>query len=96
MGQVLRTTKAHLDLVQIAIYLNERNPSAADRLLETIDERCLQLSNFPEIGRLREELAPNLRSFPVRNYVIFYRPMSDGIQLIRILHGARDIPKLFE
>ena len=88
MGQVLRTAKAHLDLVEIAVYLGERNPAAADRLLEAIDAQCHQLSDFSEIGRAREELSPNLRSFPVGNYVIFYRPISDGIQVIRVLHGA--------
>ncbi len=47
------------------------------------------------MGRKREELAPLLRSFPVGNYVIFYRPASGGIQIIRVLHGARDVSKLF-
>lgn len=48
------------------------------------------------MGRKVEELAPNLRSFPIGSYLIFYRPIEDGIQLIRILHGARDItPEYF-
>ena len=32
----------------------------------------------------------------VANYAIFYRPLEDGIEVIRIIHGARDLPKLFE
>jgi toxin ParE1/3/4 len=43
------------------------------------------------MGRKVGELAPNLRSLPVGSYLIFYRPIDDGIQLIRVLHGARDI-----
>jgi toxin ParE1/3/4 len=48
------------------------------------------------MGRIRSDLLPNLRSFPVGNYVIFYFPADDGIEVIRILHGARDIQQLFD
>jgi toxin ParE1/3/4 len=48
------------------------------------------------MGREREELSARLRSFAVGNYVIFYRPAKDGIEVVRILHGARDFPPLFE
>jgi toxin ParE1/3/4 len=51
---------------------------------------------MPELGRLREELSPRLRSFPVGRYVIFYRPMENRIEIARVLHGARDLPPLFE
>jgi toxin ParE1/3/4 len=54
------------------------------------------LSQLPEIGKRRFDLAPGLRSLAVGNYVIFYRPVSEGIQIIRVLHGARDIPSLFD
>lgn len=48
------------------------------------------------MGRKRDELVPNLRSFPVGNYLIFYRPINQGIEVLRVLHGARDIPSIFE
>jgi hypothetical protein len=47
------------------------------------------------MGRLRPELAPHLRSFPIGNYVIFYRLTQEGIEVARVLHGARDIDALF-
>jgi toxin ParE1/3/4 len=96
MGTVLRTSQAHLDLVKLATDVGEENAAAADRLLDEIDGRCRLLAQFPEMGRKREELAPRLRSSVVGHYVIFYRPMADGIQVIRVLHGARDLPRLFE
>lgn len=49
----------------------------------------------PGIGRTRDELAESLRSFPVGNYVIFYRAMPDGIDIVRVLSGFRDIPNVF-
>jgi len=48
------------------------------------------------MGRSRFDLSPELRGFPVGSHLIFYRPAVDGIEVIRVLHGARDIPKLFD
>lgn len=96
MGTVLRTTQAHWDLVDIATELGRKNPVAADELLDTIEDKCKLLAQFSEMGRRREELAPGLRSFPVGSYIIFYRGRADGIQVIRVLHAARDLPQLFD
>ncbi|MFN6563165.1 MAG: type II toxin-antitoxin system RelE/ParE family toxin [Nostoc sp. ChiSLP01] len=45
-----------------------------------------KLAKFPQIGKQRSELAPLLRSFPVKNYLIFYRPIDEGIEIVRILY----------
>ncbi|HEV2330913.1 MAG TPA: type II toxin-antitoxin system RelE/ParE family toxin [Verrucomicrobiae bacterium] len=99
MQVVLRTSRANLDLVEIAFRIAQENPVAAERWLDKISEKCEMLVRMPKIGRSRPDLAPGFRSFPVGDYVIFYifyRPISDGIQVIRVLHGARDIHKLFD
>ena len=96
MPIVRRTSQAHLDLVETAFRIAGENPTAADRWLDLIDAKCQLLARMPELGRKRPDLAPELRSLPVGNYLIFYRPMSDGIQVIRVLQGARDLPQLFE
>ncbi len=83
-----------MDLVEIAVHLYRQNPVAADRVLDRIEKKCRSISDFPEMGRRREELGKGLRSFPVGKYVIFYRPRADGIEIIRVLHGARDLPPL--
>ena len=62
---------------------------------DTIEEKCRLLGASPEMGRGRPELAPDLRSFPVGNYVIFYRPVRGGVEVVRVLRAARDIPSLF-
>jgi toxin ParE1/3/4 len=52
---------------------------------------------MPGCGREEPKFARDLRSFPVGNYLIFYRPIQNGIALVRVLHGARDItPEYFE
>ena len=45
----------------------------------------------PLAGRERGELRKGLRSFPVGNYVVFYQPVADGIEIIRVMHGRQDI-----
>jgi toxin ParE1/3/4 len=53
------------------------------------------LAKQPGIGRMRDELAIGLRSLPIGRYVIFYLSLADGIEIIRVLHGARDIDTIF-
>jgi toxin ParE1/3/4 len=50
---------------------------------------------MPGLGRNRPDLAEDLKSFPTGNHVIFYRVVDGGIQILRVLHGARDIKKIF-
>jgi toxin ParE1/3/4 len=47
------------------------------------------------MGRNRDELYPGLKSFPVGKYIIFYLPISGGLEIVRILHGMRDIDIFF-
>jgi toxin ParE1/3/4 len=54
-----------------------------------------KLAETPGMGRSREDLRPDLFSFPVGRHVLFYRPQPGGIVLVRVLHGARDLPALF-
>jgi toxin ParE1/3/4 len=69
--------------------------AAADRWIERMHQAFERLAQFPLMGRERSELAPHLRSFPSGSYVIFYRRLDDGIEIIRVLHGARDIDAIF-
>jgi toxin ParE1/3/4 len=87
---------ASADLEEIWTFIAQDDADAADRLIRTIVSRFPTLASMPHLGRHREELAARLRSFPVGNYVIFYRPMNSGIEVVRVLHGARDFPPLFE
>jgi toxin ParE1/3/4 len=49
----------------------------------------------PMMGRSRDGLAPGMRSSPIGRYVVFYVPLDDGIDVVRVLHGARDIDAVF-
>lgn len=71
------------------------NQGAADRVLDEIEENFLTLAEHPQMGRLLRDIAPELRYFAVGNYLLLYRTIPDGIQIIRVIHGARDLPHLF-
>lgn len=96
MTSYFLTPQAAEDLDEIHDFIASDAPSAALRVINSFEEKFVMLAQSPEIGRKREELAQLLRSFPVGNYVIFYRPTRHGIEVIRVLHGARDIETLFE
>ena len=83
------------DLDDIWLYIASDNLAAADRFIDELMGKFRKLATEPGIGRTREELAEALRSFPVGNYVIFYRAMQDGIEVVRVLSGSRDIPRVF-
>ena len=95
MPRVLRTPRSRSDLVEILLYIRRDNRRAAKRLLDTINDKLQLLAEFPGLGQPREELGRSLRSFPIGNYLLFYRPSPDGIHLIRVLHGARDLRRHF-
>jgi toxin ParE1/3/4 len=90
------TPQAEKDLDEILDSIAADDPAAANRLIDSIESKCQALAEMPGMGREREELAPNLRSSHERKYIIFFRPVEDGAEIIRVIHGARDIPKLFE
>jgi toxin ParE1/3/4 len=96
LPRVSKTVRAEQDLDEIWFYIALDNVEAADSLLESFDRSCQVLAIEPQGGRLRPELAPELRSFPVGRYVVFYRALDDGIEIVRILHSARDIASIFQ
>jgi len=96
MNQYRVSDEARADLDEIWIYIAQDNPVAADKYMKVLVSRFPTLASMPLMGRPREELSPRLRSFPVGRHVIFYRPMDNGVEIVRVLDGARDLPPLFE
>ncbi|MDP6353479.1 MAG: type II toxin-antitoxin system RelE/ParE family toxin [Planctomycetota bacterium] len=96
MAQVIHTPQAEVDLLEIWVYIAENStPTTADRFLDSIADKCQILATAPATGQDRSDLTTELRSSPIGNYIIFYRGIEDGIEVIRVLHGARDVRELF-
>lgn len=95
MAHIRHTLKAEEDLIEIWCYIAQDNPDAADSFLETINKKCSLLAQSPQMGTLRSDIAENLRYFPVQKYLIFYREIKEGIEVVRIIHGSRYLASLF-
>ena len=96
MNQFRVSPEARADLDEIWLYIAQDNLEAADKYIRAIVSRFPMLASMPLIGRERSELSPALRSFVVGHHVIFYRPFDNGIEIVRVLDGVRDLPPLFE
>ena len=79
------------DLDSIWAFIAADNLGAANKLVDRIGLAFEMLAQNPMAGRVRHDLVPNLRSFPVGNYLIFYFPLPDGIEVVRVMHGRQDI-----
>lgn len=91
MSRLLRRPKALEDVLDAWEYIAEDSPVTADRWVDQLDQQLHLLSTQPMLGRARDELSPGIRSFPFGRYVLFYEPLQDGIDLVRVLHAARDL-----
>jgi toxin ParE1/3/4 len=96
--RIVRGRSAILDLTEAADSIAQAASLAtSDRFLAAVNRTFEQLTAMPDMGTRYEPDDPayaELRYLPVskfRKYLVFYRPMSDGIEVVRVLHGARDI-----
>lgn len=96
--KALKTGAAKRDLTRLYSYLWEYNPQAAERFLHEVEAAILGLSEFPQKARrwisLHRQLEavrvwPLIPQFP--SYLIFYRPVADGVEVLRVIHGAKDV-----
>ena len=87
--------QAEQDLVDIWLYIANDSSANADSFLDHLNEQAQRLVEFPKSGKLRPELDQSLRCFPIENYLMFYREQDVSIELVRVLHAARDLEVLF-
>lgn len=86
------------DLAAIARYIGveKQSPRAARDFIDAFYERCEAYARQPGMGEPRADLDDDLRSFTFkRNYVVIYRPIPGGIDVLRVFHGARDYTRWF-
>ena len=94
--RVVRTALADSDLLEIWLYIAQDNIPAADRVLEKLEQRCERLGASPMLGSKRDDLLPGMRYLIEGSYAIFYRIRQDTVEILRVLHGARDFPAIFQ
>ncbi len=94
MSQIRLTDRARLDLYEIWEHIAEGSPARARRQLDRLDASFETLAAMPGMGRAQAHRRPDLRSWPVGSYLVFYRPLEDGIEIARVLHGSLDLDSL--
>lgn len=87
--------KAEQDLEDIWVYIAQQNQLVADKQIAQILNRFPMLAQFPDIGKTRDNLLQGLKSFPIKLYIIYYLKITDGVEVVRVLHQSRDVEALF-
>lgn len=95
MTRYALTPLAERDLLEIGHYITTDSVPRASRVIETLRRAMTVLGSQPLIGHERLDLAPHpYRFWPVFSYLIVYRPDTSPVQIVRVLHGARDVADL--
>ncbi len=92
----LITEPAEADVYEIISYIADDNLDAAMSVYNRFTHCFEMLAQTPKAGRERKEFRHDARSFPEGNYLIFYRILfSNDVEILRVLHGARDLDEIF-
>ena len=97
MPRVIRTPTAARELDEIFddIAIHGGRPATAEKLIRDIGDKCQLYATQPGMGTARPDLGEDLRVFSHKRYVIVYRALADGIEVLRVVDGACDYPNLF-
>ena len=95
MNTYTLSDEAVRDLEELCDYIAQTEPKAASQTFDRIRQRCKLLAQFPTMEKSYDRLASDLRGVVIENYIIFYYPRQDGIDIARIVSGYRDLETLF-
>ena len=95
MARVFFTRAARDDLIDIWTHIAEEDPAAADRVLGRLDEVASHLADNPQMGPARDDIRPGLRYLVSGSHLFLYRMFGDDIEIVRAVHGRRDLYGLF-
>ena len=83
------TPLAEADIDEIAAYIEQHNPLAAQRWVDRVEHKCISIATMPGVGVAKPEVRQNVRIAPMGNYPIIYREITDEAEIVRVLHRAR-------
>ncbi len=85
--------RAIADIEALGLYVAKENESASYRLIEAFFHRMDMLQRVPRAGVRRDDLGPGYRAVPVGQYLILYRVGDTRIEVLRVIHGKRNVAK---
>jgi toxin ParE1/3/4 len=101
MSQASWSSTAESDVEDIYDWIarKDRRRSVAKKVVRELRDRCDALaaimSSGSQIGTASPQLGSDYRTFTHKRWVIVFRPLDDGIEVMRVLDGSRDFPRLF-
>lgn len=95
MAQLIILPAAKADLIEIGDFIAQDNPARALSFVAEIEAKMLQAAERPESFPARDDVHEGLRSARHGRYLIFFLARVEEVQIIRVLHGARDLPGIF-
>ena|SRR2546423_1866123 len=95
-GRLRKTDRAKRDIEHISDWIFRESPAAAEKWLDDLDEKLQIIAATPGVGTNRSDLRPGIRSYAFGNYLIFFKPTKAGVDIVRIIHGARDYRGFFK
>jgi toxin ParE1/3/4 len=94
MSRYIISPSAIHDLNEISDYFLTRNLAAGEKLFQEFNHKCQNLAKFPQIGRSYAHIKPSLRGLPLDGYVILYRVIDNGVEILRVVNGRQDLESL--
>jgi toxin ParE1/3/4 len=97
MNREFRLTEPAIkDIEEIADYIAKQSGLVESELfLSKLDAKFVKITQFPNLGRKRDEILPGIRSFSVDSYLILYVPIGQDVEIFRVISGYRDLTALF-
>jgi toxin ParE1/3/4 len=95
MSRYVINILASQDLNKIADRFTETNLQAGEQFFSDFNRKCKQLVAFPNSGKSYAEIRSDLRGLSLDGYILFYRILEDGIEILRVVSGRRNFPSLF-
>jgi toxin ParE1/3/4 len=95
MSRYIISPEASQDLDEISDYFLSRSLEAGEWFVNGFEQKCKNLVKFPNMGRSYAEVEPSLRGVPLEGYIILYRVIEDGVEIVRVVSGYRDLESLF-
>ncbi len=96
MSRYVINILASRDINEIADYFSQNSIEAGERFFREFNRKCQQLVAFPNSGKSYAEIRADLRGLSFEGYIIFYRVLDDGIEILRVVSGRRNFPSVFE
>ena len=96
MKRLVFAPAARDDLVSIGLYIAEDNPERAEAFIAELEAKARQAAERPLSFRERTDISPGLRAVVHGRYLLLFRDLETEVRIVRILHGARDLPRTVE